>query len=87
MEGAAAATGELNRTGDRPIMKTKSIFYAMAMALAVINAAQAQAPTGNAVPVTVENFTRAESDKYFGGLLKDSGGIGKVRASARSGTH
>jgi hypothetical protein len=39
--------------------------------------AQAQAPSVSAVPVTVDNFTRAESDLYFGGLLKDSGGIGK----------
>lgn len=31
-----------------------------------------------AVPVTVENFTRAESDLYFAGLIKDSGGIGKM---------
>lgn len=31
-----------------------------------------------AVPVTVENFTRAESDLYFAGLIKDSGGIGKI---------
>lgn len=26
-------------------------------------------------PVTVDNFVRAESDLYFGGLLKDSGGV------------
>ena len=36
--------------------------------------ADAQAPR----PVTVDNFVRAESDLYFGGLLKDSGGaLGK----------
>jgi hypothetical protein len=28
-------------------------------------------------PVTVDNFVRAESDLYFGGLLKDSGALGK----------
>jgi len=28
-------------------------------------------------PVTVDNFIRAESDLYFGGILKDSGAIGK----------
>jgi hypothetical protein len=37
----------------------------------------AQAPGGNPVPVTADNFTRAESDWYFAGLLKDSGGVGK----------
>ncbi len=42
-----------------------------------INAASAQSPAGSAMPVTVDNFTRAESDLYFGGLLKDSGSIGK----------
>jgi len=36
-----------------------------------------QSPAGNAIPVTVDNFIRAESDLYFGGLLKDSGAIGK----------
>ena len=29
------------------------------------------------VPVTVDNFIRAESDVYMAGLIKDSGGIGK----------
>ena len=58
-------------------MKTKRMRYALALTLAAINGAQAQAPAGNAVPVTVDNFTRAESDLYFGGILKDSGAIGK----------
>jgi hypothetical protein len=31
----------------------------------------------NAASVTVDNFIRAESDLYFGGILKDSGAIGK----------
>ncbi len=34
-------------------------------------------PTSSSVPVTTDNFARAESDLYFAGLLKDSGGIGK----------
>ena len=38
--------------------------------LAFASAAAAQAPQ----PVTVENFIRAESDMYMGGMLKDSGG-------------
>lgn len=32
----------------------------------------------DAIPVTVDNFIRAESDLYFSGLIKDSGGIGKL---------
>ena len=59
-------------------MKTKRMRYGLALAFAAINGAQAQAPAGNAVPVTVDNFTRAESDLYFGGILKDSGAIGKL---------
>ena len=43
--------------------------------LASAGAVQAQTPT--AVPVTVDNFIRAESDMYFAGLIKDSGAIGK----------
>src|ERR1700733_1078274 len=39
--------------------------------------AQAPSPAGGTLPVTVDNFIRAESDLYFAGLLKDSGGIGK----------
>jgi hypothetical protein len=42
----------------------------------VMAAAQGE-PAAGSVPVTVDNFVRAESDLYFGGLLKDSGGIGK----------
>lgn len=34
-------------------------------------------PTGSTVPVTVDNFVRAESDMYFGGLA-EQGGIGKL---------
>jgi hypothetical protein len=40
-------------------------------------AAQSEPAAGGSVPVTVDNFVRAESDIYFAGLLKDSGGIGK----------
>jgi hypothetical protein len=34
----------------------------------------AQAPAGAPVPVTIDSFVRAESDLYFAGILKDSGG-------------
>jgi hypothetical protein len=39
--------------------------------------AQAKADSTTAIPVTIDNFARAESDQYFAGLMKDSGGIGK----------
>ena len=38
--------------------------------------ALAQSPSSNTVPVTVENFPRAETDVYFAKLIKD-GGLGK----------
>jgi hypothetical protein len=41
---------------------------------AVLLAAAAIAQDGRSVPVTADNFIRAESDLYFAGLLKDSGG-------------
>ncbi|TKV71869.1 DUF1254 domain-containing protein [Bradyrhizobium elkanii] len=38
----------------------------------------AQAAAGGPVPVTVDNFARAESDLYFGNNVKDTGGTGKL---------
>ena len=35
----------------------------------------AHAQSGNSVPVTVDNFARAESDLYLGNLSKERGGI------------
>jgi hypothetical protein len=32
----------------------------------------------NAVPVTADNFSRAESDLYFGSAVRDAGGAGKL---------
>ena len=42
---------------------------------AVATAAQAQ--PSKAIPVTVDNFIRAESDLYLGNFVKESGGVGK----------
>ena len=61
-------------------MKMKPIFITLAISLAMtaaIHAQPAAQPPGSSIPVTVDNFIRAESDLYFGGILKDSGGIGK----------
>ena len=51
--------------------------YALA-ALTVTNGAQAQSPAGNTVPVTIENYNRAQTDVYFAGVVK-SGGFGNFR--------
>lgn len=40
--------------------------------------ASAQSPSAGAIPVTVDNFARAESDLYYAGMIKDSGAIGKL---------
>ena len=40
-------------------------------------AASGQSSPGNAVPVTVENFIRAETDMYFGAVALKEGGFGK----------
>jgi hypothetical protein len=53
-------------------MTTKLIICAVA-ALTVINGTQAQSPAGNAIPVTPENFIRAETDLYFGKIAKNGG--------------
>ena len=56
----------------------KKIALACVLILTVsVQAASGQSPSGSTVPVGVDNFPRAESDLYFGGILKDSGGIGK----------
>src|SRR5882757_4663158 len=62
-------------------MKIKLTILALAATLApirIINlrAQTTSAPAGNAVPVTVDNFARAESDLYFGSMVKD-GALGK----------
>ncbi|MGM4989585.1 DUF1254 domain-containing protein [Tardiphaga sp. 841_E9_N1_2] len=49
----------------------------LAVLLSLSGQAFAQSQTGNPVPVTVENFTRAESDVYFAKLVKESGGLSK----------
>ena len=85
MEGATAAAGELNTRGEQS-MKTKS--YALRLGVGARcdqRRSRAVARAGNAVPVTVDNFIRAESDLYFGGILKDSGAHREILASPRTG--
>lgn len=63
-------------------MKTTLTVFSLAAALAAISEARAQTTAqpsagGLPIPVTVDNFIRAESDLYFGGILKDTGATGK----------
>jgi hypothetical protein len=58
-------------------MKAKLIIYALA-ALTLITGTHAQSRAGNAVPVTVDNYNRAQTDVYFAGIVKN-GGFGRFR--------
>jgi hypothetical protein len=57
-------------------MKMNCLIYGLALMLTAIIGTQAQSPKGNGVPVTVENFIRAESDSYFVGFV-NNGRFGK----------
>lgn len=56
-------------------MKTKMIVCALA-GLTVLGGVATTALAADAIPVTVDNFARAESDLYFGNMVKD-GSLGK----------
>jgi hypothetical protein len=49
---------------------------AVLLLVTTVSSAVAQTPTGTSVPVTADNFNRAETDLYFGRIVKD-GGFGK----------
>jgi hypothetical protein len=56
----------------------KLIICVVSATLAAITPAQTQAPqAGDAVPVTVENFIRAESDLHLSAVALKKGGFGK----------
>jgi hypothetical protein len=62
-------------------MKTKltNLLLAVTLVMSPVIDLQSQtpaSPAGDAGPVTVDNFTRAESDLYFGSMVKD-GAFGK----------
>ncbi|WP_029356816.1 DUF1214 domain-containing protein [Bosea sp. 117] len=52
------------------------LFLTLAILAVLGPAAYAQAPQSRPVPVTVENFPRAESDLYFSGIVRN-GGFGR----------
>jgi hypothetical protein len=60
-------------------IKLTNLVLVTVLVLTAVNAVQAQADSstnGNAVPVTADNFIRAESDLYFANMVKD-GSFGK----------
>jgi hypothetical protein len=57
-------------------MKMNRLIYSLTLTLIAIGGAEAQSHSGSAVPVTVGNFIRAESDSYFVGFV-NRGQFGK----------
>jgi hypothetical protein len=58
-------------------MKMTLGISALSITLAATSSAHAQSPSGNAIPVTVDNFVLAESDLYMGNMVTE-GGLGKL---------
>jgi hypothetical protein len=54
----------------------KRIAFAFFTSVCLAASAQSE-PSGNAVDVTADNFTRAETDTYFANIVKNAGGVGK----------
>ncbi len=52
----------------------KALTIATVALICLASAARAQ----TSVPVTADNFARAETDLYFGNAVKDAGGVGKM---------
>jgi hypothetical protein len=63
-------------------MKMKRILYSLGIVISIIIVAQAQSPSPtnarSTVPVTIDNFARAESDLYMGNAVKEAGGTSKI---------
>lgn len=57
-------------------MKAKPMIGALTVILVTIGGVLAQ-QAGNALPVTADNFTQAETDTYFANIVKQAGGPGK----------
>jgi hypothetical protein len=58
-------------------MIARLTFTALAGGLVVLGGSIAQTPVGNTVPVSADNFNRAETDMYFASDIKQAGGIGR----------
>ena len=67
-----------------PKMRARFARYSLGIASMALGAVQAQSPspssTGNPIPVTPDNFVRAETDMYFAQFAK-RGGFGKFNHS------
>jgi hypothetical protein len=59
-------------------MRRTLLISALTTAFAAIGMTHAQSPSGTPIPVTVDNFVRAESDLYMGNVVKQNGGVGRL---------
>jgi hypothetical protein len=55
----------------------KTIFAALGLIWAVVSADAQQSPARTTIPVTADNFSRAETDTYFANIVKQTGDPGK----------
>ena len=58
-------------------MTTRTAVFVFVLSIPAINGVALQASSGNPVPVTADNFTRAETDTYFANIVKQAGGPGR----------
>src|ERR1700746_2796895 len=54
----------------------KRIAFAIFTSIGFVASPQTQ-PSVDTVPVTADNFTRAETDSYFANIVKNADGVGK----------
>jgi hypothetical protein len=59
-------------------MKIKLMAFSIALMAMAAPVVQAQGSMDGPVPVTADNFIRAESDMYFAASVKAAGGVGKL---------
>jgi hypothetical protein len=62
-----------NRIREPDTMKSKLALSILAALGSLIAVTQAQTVLDKTIPVTVENFNRAESDLYFSAIVKKDG--------------
>jgi hypothetical protein len=55
---------------------SRAVLAALAL-ICTATSIHAQSPARSTVPVTADNFTRAETDTYFANIVKQAGGPGK----------
>jgi hypothetical protein len=68
----------ISTKGTAAMKNAKSIICAIGATLTTMSAVQGQGPQpDDAVPVTVENFVRAETNLYFSSVALREGGFGK----------